>query len=154
MKTRRELYIAISDFLKVANGSHLWQLEDFVAGIVPKGLARTEAVRFHAALIDLDLIRLNSSQRFVSNFDIEYWENTDKRLGLIKDIFDMYTIRLPRGFNKTTERRAKTMADVAVVAQEDINPLSTFSAQDLVRELRERGYEVEAKRSIVTVEYL
>lgn len=34
------------------------------------------------------------------------------------------------------------------------SPLSKFSAQDLVAELRRRGYEVTAKREVITVEEL
>lgn len=47
-----------------------------------------------------------------------------------------------------TPRKAKTMAQVAVIAKEEINPLSTFSSEDLVRELRERGYTVTATRQV------
>ena len=46
------------------------------------------------------------------------------------------------------------MTEVAIIAQAEINPLSQFSAADLVAELRSRGYEVKASKVITTVEEL
>jgi uncharacterized protein (UPF0335 family) len=46
------------------------------------------------------------------------------------------------------------MEEAAILLQAEINPLSQFSAADLVAELRNRGYEVKATKTITTVEEL
>ena len=46
------------------------------------------------------------------------------------------------------------MAEAAILLQAEINPLSQFSAKDLVTELRNRGYEVKATKTITTIEEL
>jgi hypothetical protein len=108
-------------------------------------------------------------QAFIANFDVVIWKDEDAKLGLIRELMEMFQIRLPKGPAKgskksakkvstpsglSKERRAKTMEEAATLLQAEINPLSNFSAQDLVRELRERGYTVKASRTYTTVEEL
>lgn len=51
-------------------------------------------------------------------------------------------------------REKKTPVLMSEIIFEDVNPLSQYSAQDLVRELRDRGFTVTAHRQIITTEEL
>ena len=91
------------------------------------------------------------------NFEVVIWSNEDAKLGLIKDLMDLYPIRTRKGRIKGThnkEKRVENTGNNAVKQQTTVNPLSQFNASDLVAELRSRGYEVKATRTITTVEEL
>lgn len=78
-------------------------------------------------------------------------KHRDGSFSLCKQNYDMAEV-MPLLLKREYHRKSKTMAEV--IAQEDINPLSQYSAQDIVNELRSRGYEVIAKRQVVIVEEL
>lgn len=55
---------------------------------------------------------------------------------------------------RTLSHVEEVEAVVEVVQEEVVNPLAYFSPQDLVAELRDRGYTVTCAREIITVETL
>lgn len=78
-------------------------------------------------------------------------KHRDNSFSLCKQNYDMAEV-MPILLKREYHRKPKTMA--AVVVQEEINPLSPFTAQDLVEELRSRGYEVKASRQVIVTEEL
>lgn len=78
-------------------------------------------------------------------------KHRDGSFSLCKQNYDMAEV-MPVLLKREYHRKPKTM--VEAIVQEDINPLSQYSAQDIVNELRNRGYEVIAKRQVVIVEEL
>ena len=78
-------------------------------------------------------------------------KHRDNSFSLCKQNYDMAEV-MPILLKREYHRKSKTMT--AVVVQEEINPLSPFTAQDLVQELRNRGYKVTATRQVVVTEEL
>lgn len=168
--SERKMQLALGKLLTEVSHTNKWSEETFTTLASKAHVARTEAVRFYQSLIDMNLLKFDKQrQAFVANFDVVIWTDEDAKLGLIRELMEMFPIRLPKGPAKgskksakkvsipsglSKERRAKTMEEAATLLQAEINPLSTFSAQDLVAELRSRGYEVKASKVITTVEEL
>ena len=153
--THREFQFALSKLLTSVKNTRNWSEETFTNLAKNVGMARTEASRFYSALVDMDLLRWDKQREaYIGNFCNVVWEDEDARLGLMRELMEMFPIRLRKGRVKGSRNKATTMAEVAIVAQEEINPLSTFSAQDLVRELRDRGYVVTATRQVMVQEEL
>ena len=160
MRTGREFQLALGKLLDRVRANNSWSKNSFKeASTHVIGVSKSEAFRFYKALIEMDQLRINANKRVSANFDVTIWKNEDKKLSLIKDILEMFPIAQHRGRvkgksypKKNAAPAVTTMAEV--VLQEEINPLSAFSAQDLVRELRERGYVVSAKRQVMVMEEL
>ena len=90
-------------------------------------------------------------------------KNEDKRIGLVKEILEMYpNILQSRGrvkgkhYPKRSISHVEEITDIAVIEpiEETVNPLEYFSAQTLVEELRSRGFTVTASRQVITIEEL
>lgn len=77
-------------------------------------------------------------------------KHRDKTYSLYKENYDMAEV-MPLLLKREYNRKPKA---IAAVVQEEINPLSPFTSQDLVEELRNRGYEVKASRQVMVVEEL
>lgn len=162
MRTGREFQLALGKLLDRVRATNSWSKNSFKeASTHVIGVSKSEAFRFYKALVEMDQLRINANKRVSANFDVTIWKNEDKKLRLIKDILEMFPIEQHRGRvkgksypKKNVTPAVTTMAEVAVILQEEINPLSTFSAQDLVRELRERGYVVTATRQVMVQEEL
>lgn len=168
--SERKMQLALGKLLTEVSHTNKWSEETFTTLASKAHVARTEAIRFYQSLIEMNLLKFDKQrQAFVANFDVIIWKDEDAKLGLIRELMEMFQIRLPKGPAKgskksakkvstpsglSKERRAKTMEEAATLLQAEINPLSNFSAQDLVRELRERGYTVKASRTYTTVEEL
>lgn len=161
--THREFQFALSKLLTNVKNTRNWSEDNFTTLAKNVGMARTEASRFYNALVDMDLLRWDKQREaYVGNFCNVVWEDEDAKLGLMRELMEMFPIRLRKGrvkgsHNKTAQQaepQAQKMAEVAIIAQAEINPLSSFSASDLVAELRNRGYEVKASKVITTIEEL
>ena len=87
-------------------------------------------------------------ERMVENKIVH--KHRDKTYSLCKENYDMAEV-MPLLLKREYHRKPKT---VVAVVQEEINPLSPFTSQDLVEELRNRGYEVKASRQVVGTEEL
>lgn len=156
--SKRRLQLALGKLLTSVYHSHNWSEKTFINLASKQGLARTEASRFYHALINQNLIKFDDFlQTYVANFHVSIWSDEDIKLGLIRELMEMFPIRLRKGRIKSSPNKSAKKVEaknVTKVAQTEVNPLSQFSAQDLVIELRNRGYEVKASKVITTVEEL
>lgn len=156
---QRELQLALGKLLTSVKNTRNWSEETFTNLASKSGVARTEASRFYNSLVEMNLLKFDKQrQAFVANFDVVIWSDEDAKLGLIRELMEMFPIRLHKGrvkgsHNKSA-KKAQNMTEAAILLEAEINPLSQFSAQDLVAELRSRGYEVKASKVITTVEEL
>jgi hypothetical protein len=150
-QSERKLQLALGKLLTSVYNTKVWSEQQFIDLAKKQNIVKAEAVRFYHALIEMDLLRFDKLRNsYVANFNVIIWSDEDSKLGLIRDIMEMFPIRLRHGHPKV----ARTMKDVAIIAQAEINPFAQFSAADLVRELRDRGYEVKATKTITTIEEL
>lgn len=166
----RKMQLALGKLLTEVYHLNKWSEETFTQCAAKAHVARTEAIRFHHSLVDMNLLRFDDLRKaYVANFNIIIWKDEDAKLGLIRELMEMFPIRLPKGPAKGSKksakkpvpsglskesRRAKTMQEAGEMLKAEINPLSNFTPQDLVKELRDRGYTVKATRTYTTVEEL
>jgi hypothetical protein len=160
--SERKMQLALGKLLTEVSHTNKWSEETFTTLASKAHVARTEAIRFYHSLIDMNLLKFdNLRQTYVANFNVSIWTDEDAKLGLIRELMEMFQIRLPKGpakgskkSAKKAEPKAQNMEEAAILLEAEINPLSQFSAADLVAELRSRGYEVKASKVITTVEEL
>lgn len=163
-RTDREFHIALGKLLDRVRVQNSWSRESFhTAATHVANISPSEAIRFFKALVEMNLLQPASDRRKLSpNFDTIIWKNEDKRIGFVKEILEMYpNILQSRGrvkgkhYPKRIVSHTEESTTALEVVQEDvINPLSYFEAQDLVAELRNRGYAVTCAREVITVETL
>lgn len=160
-QSERKMQLALSKLLTEVSRTNKWSEETFTTLASKAHVARTEAIRFYQSLVEMNLLKFDKQrQAFIANFDVIIWKDEDEKLKLIHNLMEMFPIRLHKGrvkgsHNKSAKKvEAKNMEEVAILLEAEINPLSQFSAADLVAELRNRGYEVKASKVITTVEEL
>jgi hypothetical protein len=161
-RTEREFHIALGKLLDRVRVQNSWSRESFhTAATHVANISPSEAIRFFKALIEMNLLQPASDRRKLSpNFDTIIWKNEDKRIGLVKEILEMYpNILQSRGRVKGKHYPKRIIShteetSIEVIQEEVVNPLEYFSAQDLVTELRNRGFTVTASRQIITIEEL
>lgn len=158
-RTDREFHIALGKLLDRVRVQNSWSRESFhTAATHVANISPSEAIRFFKALVEMNLLQPASDRRKLSpNFDTIIWKNEDKRIGFVKEILEMYpNILQSRGRVKGKHYPKVSHEEIAVVetVEETINPLEYFTAQDLVAELRNRGYAVTCAREVITVETL
>lgn len=85
-------------------------------------------------------------------------QHRDGTFALTKKNWDfqkLMPILLKKEYNKRSKSEPQPETAIVIVPQEEVvNPLEYFTPQDLVAELRSRGYTVQASRQIITVEEL
>lgn len=162
-RTEREFHIALGKLLDRVRIQNSWSRESFyTAATHVANISSSEAIRFFKALVEMNLLQPASDKRKLSpNFDTIIWKNEDKRIGFVKEILEMYpNILQSRGrvkgkrYPKRSISHTEIETAMEVVQEEVINPLVYFTPQDLVAELRDRGYTVTCAREIVTIETL
>ena len=164
-RTDREFHIALGKLLDRVRVQNSWNKDSFLkAATHVANITKSEACRFFHALDDMNLLVPGSDKRRLTpNFDTIIWKNEDKRIGLVKEILEMYpNILQSRGrvkgkhYPKRTFSHVEEITDIAVTEpiEETVNPLEYFSAQALVEELRSRGFTVTASRQVITIEEL
>ena len=162
-QSERKLQLSLGKLLTSANNTRNWSEGPFVELASKAGIARTEVIRCYHTLIEMNLLKFDKQrQAYVANFDVVIWSDEDAKLGLIRELMEMFPIRLHKGrvkgsHNKSAKKvepKAQNMEEAALLLQAEINPLSQFSAVDLVAELRNRGYDVKATKTITTIEEL
>ena len=159
-RTDREFHIALGKLLDRVRIQNSWSRESFhTAATHVANISPSEAIRFFKALVEMNLLQPASDRRKLSpNFDTIIWKNEDKRIGFVKEILEMYpNILQSRGRVKGKHYPKTSRTEEIVVVEpveEIINPLEYFTAQDLVEELRNRGYAVTCAREVITVETL
>lgn len=71
------------------------------------------------------------------------------------DFKELMPLLLKKEYHRKPKAEPKIESETAIiVVEETVNPLEYFSSQDLVTELRNRGFTVTASRQIITVEEL
>ena len=164
-RTDREFHIALGKLLDRVRVQNSWSKDSFLkAATHVANITKSEACRFFHALDDMNLLVPGSDKRRLTpNFDTIIWKNEDKRIGLVKEILEMYpNILQSRGrvkgkhYPKRSISHVEEITDIAVIEpiEETVNPLEYFSAQTLVEELRSRGFTVTASRQVITIEEL
>lgn len=163
-RTDREFHIALGKLLDRVRVQNSWSAQSFTeAAKHVANVSKSEAFRFFKALEDMNLLMPASDRRKLApQFDVIIWKNEDKRISLIKDILEIHPDILQSRGRVKGKHYPKKFVDLstvepilAIVPQEEVvNPLEYFTAQDLVAELRSRGYTVQASRQIITVEEL
>lgn len=164
-RTDREFHIALGKLLDRVRVQNSWSKDSFLkAATHVTNITKSEACRFFHALDDMNLLVPGSDKRRLTpNFDTIIWKNEDKRIGLVKEILEMYpNILQSRGrvkgkhYPKRSISHVEEITDIAVIEpiEETVNPLEYFSAQALVAELRSRGFTVTASRQVITIEEL
>ena len=158
-RTEREFHIALGKLLDRVRVQNSWNKDSFydaakhVANVTP-----SEAARFFKALTKTEYLKQGSDKRrLTQNFKQHIWKNQDAMLAVVKEILGTDDIVLSRGPKKGSHRKSKTYVEplaLEVVQEEIVNPLSYFEAQDLVAELRNRGYAVTCAREVITIETL
>lgn len=152
MKTTREFQLALSKLLDQVRFENKWTMPTFQKVANTVGISKSEAYRFYKALSELKLLTFDKQRRtMISHFNVVIWKNEDSKLMLIKEIMEMFpNLQQTRGRVKG-KKYPKTVKQISQVS---VNPLDKFTAQELVAELRSRGYEVKATKTITTVEEL
>lgn len=158
-RTEREFHIALGKLLDRVRVQNSWNKDSFydaakhVANVTP-----SEAARFFKALTKTEYLKQGSDKRrLTQNFKQHIWKNQDAMIAVVKEILGTDDIVLSRGPKKGSHRKSKTYTEplvLEVVQEEIVNPLEYFSPQDLVAELRNRGYAVTCAREVITIETL
>lgn len=149
----RQFQLALGKLLNRVRVQNTWNEATFTNNAESSGVSKSEASRFYKALVDMGLLRFDKQRKaMVANFNVAIWQNEDTKLGLIRDIMAMFPLKQQRGRVKGKVYPVKAKTEVTNVAE--TNPLSQFSAVDLVAELRRRNYEVTARKQVITVEEL
>lgn len=158
-RTEREFHIALGKLLDRVRVQNSWSKGSFikaakhVANVTP-----SEAARFFNSLTKTEYLKPDSDKRkLTQNFKQHIWKNQDAMLGVVKEILGVDDIVLSRGPKKGSHRKPKTVPEtvaIEIIPEEVINPLEYFTAQDLVAELRNRGYAVTCAREVITIETL
>ena len=163
MKSDRELQLALGHLLDRVKFANKWSDTTFTEAAKVAGLTKSEAYRFYKALIEMKLLVFDKHRRTtVAYFDVQIWHNEDMKMMLIKDIMEMFPdIQQKRGRVKgkhypavVVEPQVKEEIYDEEEVCETINLLANFTSQELVDELRSRGFVVTATREIVTTEEL
>lgn len=163
-RTEREFHIALGKLLDRVRVQNSWSEQSFVsaakhvANVIP-----SEALRFYKALVEMNLLTPGSNRRKLApNFDTNIYRNTDKMIGFVKDILETNPNIVQKKGRKLGMKCPKKQEEIVYpvmctdveVIEEMINPLTQFTPQDLVQELRNRGYKVTATRQVVVTEEL
>ena len=154
-RTEREFHIALGKLLDRVRIQNSWSKESFhTAATHVANISSSEAIRFFKALVEMNLLRPASDRRKLSpNFDTIIWKNEDKRIGLVKEILEIYpNILQSRGRVKGKHYPKRVPAEITVTEPleiETVNPLDHFDPQDLVDYLRYKGWTVEAYKDVI-----
>jgi hypothetical protein len=143
MKRTKDFQAALSTLLNQVRLENKWNESTFIKVANSSGISKSEASRFYKALVEMQLIIYDKQRHgMMPQFDVNIWKNEDNKNMLIKEILEMFpNLQKTRGRVKGKQYEVKTS-------------LANYSPQELANELRKRGYEVSARRKIITVEEL
>ena len=169
-RTEREFMIALGrllDRVRVLNKS--WSIDTFrEASTHVANVSKSEATRFQQALLEMNYLKeAGDKRKLKDNFDPKYYKNTDACLAFISEILeanpDIVQTRGPRKGSKripVINNVVDEIIDAEVITPEILEEipceitLQDYTAQDLVTELRNRGYAVTCVREVITIETL
>jgi hypothetical protein len=154
MKSERELQLALGKLLNQVRIQNAWNEKSFMSAAKTAGVSKSEAYRFFKALSEMNLLKRDKQKRrIVPQFNVNIWQNEDRKMMLIKDIMEMFpNIQQKRGRKYVNiEQKIEHLTTIkeAFDKTKTINSLAQISSEDLVQELRNRGYEVNCSRTIV-----
>ena len=148
----REKLIAFSKLLNRVKFQNIWNSDTFAScAEKTENVSKSEGIRFYKALVELGYL-IKNGRVFTPVFDTKIWHDDDFRLNIIKNILEDQPVIQKRGRvnGKVYDQPKEVILEVA----SPINPLESISSEDLVNELRHRGFEVTCKRSVTVVEEL
>lgn len=151
MKTEREFQLALGKLLNQVRISNNWNSESFMSATKIANVSKSEAYRFFRALRDMHLLKYDKKRRcIIPQFNVNIWQNEDRKMMLIKDIMEMFpNLQQKRGRKGPKQFVQQLVEEIHQEVEEQIVTLEQFSSEDLVQELRNRGYEVLCQRTIV-----
>lgn len=143
MKTTKDFQSALSTLLNQVRIQNKWNESTFIKVANSSGISKSEASRFYKALVEMQLIIYDKQRHGMTpQFDSNIWKNEDSKMMLIKEIMEMFpNLQKTRGRVKGKHYEVKSS-------------LANYTPKELANELRKRGYEVSAKKKIITVEEL
>lgn len=148
----REKLLSFGKLLNRVKFQNNWSSDSFVdCAKRTDGVSQSEGFRFHKALVSLGYL-VKSGRLYKPVFDTKVWNDEDFRLNIINNILEDQPVIQKRGRvkGKVYDKPKETDLEVA----NTVNPLESVAAEDLVMELRSRGFEVICKRSVTVVEEL
>lgn len=151
MKTEREFQLALGKLLTQVRIQNNWNEKSFMSSAKAAGISKAEAYRFFKALGEMNLLKRDKKRRCIApNFNVNIWQNEDRKMMLIKDIMEMFpNLQQKRGRKRPNQFVQQFVEEIHQEIEEQIVTLEQFSAEDLVQELRNRGYEVNCTRTII-----
>lgn len=153
-RTEREFHIALGKLLDKVRVQNQWNINSFrEASTHVVNISKSEASRFYQALVNANLLIPGSDKRKLApNWEQRIWRNEDARIGFIREILEINPDIVQKRGPKFTKVEQPVTIEEPVVIEEPI--LSSFTAQQLVEELRKRGYIVTATKEITVIEQL
>lgn len=156
MKTEREFQLALGKLLNQVRIQNAWNEKSFMSAAKAAGVSKAEAYRFFKALGEMNLLKRDKQKRrIVPQFNVNIWQNEDRKMMLIKDIMEMFPdLQQKRGrkyvnIEQKLEQKIEHLTTIKKVFDKTTNKLAQFTAEDLVQELRNRGYEVNCSRTVI-----
>ena len=151
MKTEREFQFALGKLLNQVRIQNAWNEKSFMSAARAAGVSKAEAYRFFKALGEMNLLKRDKQKRcIVPQFNVNIWKNEDRKMMLIKDIMEMFpNLQQKRGRKGPNQFVQQLVEEIHQEVEEQIVTLEQFSSEDLVQELRNRGYEVNCSRTII-----
>ena len=158
MKTERELQLSLGKLLNQVRIQNAWNEKSFMSAARAAGVSKAEAYRFFKALGEMNLLKRDKQKRcIVPQFNVNIWKNEDLKMMLIKDIMEMFpNLQQKRGrkyvnIEQKLEQKIEHLTSIKEMFNntKPVNNLEQFSSEDLVQELRNRGYEVNCSRTII-----
>ena len=151
MKSERELQLALGKLLNQVRIQNAWNEKSFMSAARAAGVSKAEAYRFFKALGEMNLLKRDKQKRcIVPQFNVNIWKNEDLKMMLIKDIMEMFpNLQQKRGRKRPNQFVQQLVEEIHQEVKEQIVTLEQFSSEDLVQELRNRGYEVNCSRTII-----
>lgn len=151
MKSEREFQLALGKLLNQVRIQNAWNEKSFMSAARAAGVSKAEAYRFFKALGEMNLLKRDKQKRcIVPQFNVNIWQNEDRKMMLIRDIMEMFpNLQQKRGRKRPKQFVQQLVEEIHQEVEEQIVTFEQFSSEDLVQELRNRGYEVNCSRTII-----
>ena len=157
-RTEREFHIALTHLLDRVRALNSWSADSFKkAATHVANVKQSEAYRFQKAMLDMNYIVPGSNKTTLKpDFDPNYYKNTDACISFIKSILEVNPDIVQQCGPKKGSKRtsSESIIDETIIVEESEMILQDYTAEELVAELRNRGYVVACHREVVTIETL
>ena len=157
-RTEREFHIALTHLLDRVRALNSWSADSFKkAATHVANVKQSEAYRFQKAMLDMNYIVPGSNKTTLKpDFDPNYYKNTDACISFIKSILEVNPDIIQQcGPKKGFKRNQESVVEPVIEEPtEESVTIQDFTSEELVAELRNRGYVVTCAREVVTIETL